>query len=184
MSSAEAFLSRLIRALERAGVPHMLAGSFASGIHGVPRSTRDVDLIIDPTVATLDRFLAVLGGEEFYVNPSVARDELAHRGQFNVIDIATSWKADLIFRRNRPFDRVEFERRAPEKLLGVTVFVASPEDTVLAKLEWAKLGGGDQQLRDVHGIIQVQGEMLDRAYIDSWLDDLGIRDLWELVLRG
>lgn len=180
MIDPAAFLSSLISSLEQARVPHMLAGSFASSMHGVPRATRDIDLIIDPTIETLNNLLALLAREGFSLDPDTARSEF-RRGQFNVIDAATGWKADLIYRKRRPFDRVEFERRAPETLLGVTVFVATPEDTVLAKLEWAKLGGGDVQLRDVHGILQVQGDALDRTYIESWLDELGVRELWELV---
>ena len=88
---------------------------------------------------------------------------------------------DLHFHRSRSSDRVEFERRVPGVLLGVAVFVATAEDTVLAKLEWAKLGQSEQQLRDVQGIIAVLRERLDRAYIESWLDALGVRDLWGRV---
>ncbi len=184
MKDAEAFLSRVISALERAGVPHMLVGSFASGIHGVPRSTLDIDLIIDPSVEALDRLLAILADEEFYVDPEVARDELSRRGQFNIIDSSVGWKADCIYRKSRPFSFAEFARRTPITLQGIALFIASAEDTLLAKLEWAKLGHSEQQLSDVRGIVEAQRESLDRAYIESWLDDLGVRDLWELVLRG
>ena len=184
MIDPAAFLSSLISALKLAHVPHMLAGSFASSMHGVPRATGDIDLIIDPTTRTLDNLLALLAREGFYLDPDTARSEFRRRGQFNVIDATSAWKADLIYRKGRAFSRAEFQRRAPETLLGVTLFIASAEDTILAKLEWAKSGGGEQQLRDVQGIIEAQGETLDRTYISSWLDDLGVRALWEQVLRG
>lgn len=173
------FLSRLVAALEQAGVSHMLAGSFASSVHGAPRATRDIDIVIDPTIESLDRLLALLTDADLYVDPSVARDELRRRGQFNAIDRSTAWKADLIYRKARPFSRAEFERRTPLTLLGVRVFVATAEDTILAKLEWAKLGQSEQQLRDVGDIIEAQADALDRAYIESWLDNLGVRELWE-----
>lgn len=181
--AAAAFLARLIAVLDRAGVPHMLVGSFASSIHGVARYTRDVDLVINPTAESLDRLLELLAGQEVYVDPEVARHEFHRCGQFNVIDSSTFWKADLIFHKPRPFDRAEFERRAPMTLLGVSVLVATPEDTVLAKLEWAKLGQSEQQLRDVRGIIDVQGEALDRRYIERWVDPLGVREPWDLLLK-
>ena len=94
-SEAGPFLGRLIGALDQAGVPHMLAGSFASSVHGAPRTTRDIDLVIAPTLESLERLLTLLAGEDFYFDVSVAREEFARRGQFNVIDSATAWKAML-----------------------------------------------------------------------------------------
>lgn len=176
-----AFLARIVAALDSANVPHMIAGSFASGIHGTPRSTHDLDIVIDPTFDSLDRFLAALKGDDVYLDADVARSEFERRSQFNVIDTGTFWKADLIFRKARPFSRSELDRRVPAKVLGVDVFVATAEDTILAKLEWAKLGESERQLRDVRGIIDVKAESLDRAYIERWLDDLGVRELWQKV---
>lgn len=161
----------------------MLAGSFASGIHGAPRSTQDIDVVIDPTFESLDRLLAALASDDQYIDPEAAREEFKRRGQFNVIDLATAWKADLIFRKARPFSRSELDRRLPMKVLGVDAFVATAEDTVLAKLEWAKLGESERQLRDVQGIVDVKGESLDLPYINRWLDDLGVRELWEHLQR-
>lgn len=179
MSEPSRFLGRIVAALDSAGIPHMLAGSFASGIHGTPRSTQDIDLVIDPTFESLDRFLAAMKGDDVYLDPDVARGEFERRSQFNVIDTVTFWKADLIFRKARPFSRSELDRRVPAKVLGVEVFVATAEDTILAKLEWAKLGESERQLRDVKGIVDVKAESLDRAHIERWLDDLGVRELWQ-----
>jgi len=181
-SEAGPFLGRLIGALDQAGVPHMLAGSFASSVHGAPRTTRDIDLVIAPTLESLERLLTLLAGEDFYFDVSVAREEFARRGQFNVIDSATAWKADLIFRRARAFSRAEFERRTPVTVLGVGLFVATAEDTILAKLEWANMSQSEQQLRDIREVVETQAEALDRSHIDSWLDELGVRDLWETTI--
>lgn len=111
----------------------MLAGWFASSMHDAPRATRDIDLVIDATSESLDRLLALLAGEDLYVSAEVARDEFQRRGQFNVIDLSTAWKADLIYRKARAFSRAEFERRTPVVLLGVRVFVATAEDTIPAR---------------------------------------------------
>lgn len=159
----------------------MLAGSFASSLHGIPRATRDLDIVIDATPASLDRLLGILADQKVYVAPDAAREELRRGGQFNVVDQETAWKADLIFRKDRPFSRIEFERRTSAMLLGYPVSVATAEDTVLAKLEWAKLGHSEQQLADVRGILEVSND-LDRAYIERWVDVLGVRSLWELAL--
>lgn len=182
MSDASDFLTHLATALGRAGVPYMLAGSFASSLHGAPRSTQDIDVVIDPTFDSLDRLLVELARPDTYFDMDVARDELKRRGQFNVIDSSTGWKADLIFRRARPFSVAEMARRLPMQILGVPAFVATPEDTVLAKLEWASLGASERQLEDVRRVVEVKGDALDRAYIEQWLDPLDVRALWDRVV--
>jgi hypothetical protein len=184
VSEAARLLDRIVRALDAAAVPHMLAGSYASGMHGMPRSTQDIDIVIDPTFDSLEKFLHALKGDDVYFDPDVAREEFKRRSQFNVVDNATFWKADLIFRKARSFSQSELDRRIRATVLGVNVFVASAEDTVLAKLEWAKLGESERQLRDVRGILDVKGALLDTAYIERWLDDLGVRDLWNRVQTG
>jgi len=181
VSGAERFLARVVGALNSAGVPYMLAGSFASSLHGAPRATQDIDLVADPTFDSLGRFLGALSGDDVYFDAEVARDELKRRGQFNVIDGSTAWKVDVIFRKGRPFSREEMSRRVAATVLGVDVFVATAEDTVLAKLEWAKLGESERQLRDVRAMLETKGASLDVAYVERWLDELGIRELWERV---
>lgn len=84
---------------------------------------------------------------------------------------------------NRPYSVEEFRRRKPERILGVDVFVATPEDTVLTKLEWAAMSGSERQLRDVTGILDVKREDLDRAYIERWAQELDVLDAWRRLNR-
>jgi len=113
------------------------------------------------------------------VDLTVAREALRARRQFNVIDAASAFKVDLIVRKNRPFSFEEFARRQPAELAGIPVALATAEDTILSKLEWAKQGGGsERQLGDVAGIIDVKGSELDREYIHRWAAALGVLDLW------
>ena len=91
----------------------------------------------------------------------------------------SGWKADLILRKERPFSRAEFERRQPADIAGVPVYVATAEDTIVAKLEWARAGESERQLRDVIGILEVSGERLDRDYIARWIAELGLHALWD-----
>jgi TldD protein len=127
----------------------MVTGSFASTAHGLPRATQDLDIVIDPTGKSLDALLSVLTSEVYYVDVDVARDAFRNHGMFNVIDHATGWKIDFILRKDRSFSEQEFKRRRSTNLLGVEVFMASAEDTIIAKLEWAGSGESDRQLRDV-----------------------------------
>lgn len=172
------FLGRLTAKLTDAQVPYMVVGSFASSFHGVPRSSRDLDLVIDPRPDSLNRFLDRLSADEYYADRDTALDALDRRSQFNVIDMATAWKADLMIRRARPFSIEEMRRRVDGELSGARVFIASPEDTLISKLEWVKAGAGDLQMRDAAGILEVNGDRLDRQYIERWVADLGLEDLW------
>lgn len=89
---------------------------------------------------------------------------------------------DFIFRKNRPFSREEFARRLELTLLGVRVFVASPEDTVVAKLEWSRqAGGSERQRRDIAGILATLGSALDREYVERWVRDLGLSEEWHVA---
>lgn len=173
-------LEQLRDMLARSEVPFMVAGSFASTVHGIPRTTHDLDIVIDPPDRdALVRLLDALAPERFYFDREAAFDALARRSMFNVIDIASAWKIDFILRKNRPFSRSEFGRRSPSELLGVRVDVATAEDTVIAKLEWSKTSGGsERQRRDVAGILATTGDLLDRAYIERWVDALDLVDEW------
>jgi hypothetical protein len=86
---------------------------------------------------------------------------------------------DFIIHKDRPFSRDEFARRMKVSLLDVPVFVASPEDTIVAKLEWSlRSAGSERQRRDVAGIIATLGNQLDRAYIERWVRELDLADEW------
>ena len=170
-------LGKVVGHLGAAGIRYMLAGSFASTIHGQARATRDVDLVIDPTQASLEAFLARLDGS-VYVDRGSAREALRRRDMFNLIDLESGWKIDLIVRKDRAFSREELARCLPAVVDGVTVQVATPEDTVLSKLEWSTITRQERQLEDVRGILEVQGTALDRAYVERWARALGVSDLW------
>lgn len=182
MSGLATALRTIVGWFHDADVPFMVAGSFASTFHGHPRATQDVDIVVDPTRDALLRFLASLPAERTYVDHESALDAFKQRDMFNVIDTETGWKLDLIFRKDRAFSRAEFGRRSSVEWSGVSLFVAAPEDVILSKLEWAKLSGGsERQMRDVAGVFEMQHGQLDYAYIESWLDVLAVRTLWDQV---
>lgn len=176
-------LETIVTALEAAGIPHMVVGSFASTFHGEPRTTQDLDLVIDPNGPQLEQLLAALDSERFYVDPDVARDALRRRTMFNVIEIATAWKLDLVIRKARPFSIEEMGRREAVTILGIAVKIATAEDVIVSKLEWSKASGSDRQLEDVAGILRVRDERLDRAYVERWVDDLQLEGQWQRALE-
>lgn len=176
-------LARIVRELERAGIAHMLAGSFASTYHGDPRTTADIDLVIDPDRAALERFLAQADPNTLYVSREAALEAWRLRGQFNVVLLDSGWKVDLILKKQRTFSEQEFARRQRAQIAGVRVFVATAEDTIIAKLEWAKAGQSERQIRDVVGVLQMRAGNLDLAYIERWVHELGLAESWERAKR-
>ena len=172
----EGALGKLVMSLNRAGVPHMIAGSFASTFHGLSRTTVDIDVVIDPNPSSLSFLLNLLAEQGFYVSEANARAAFRLRTQFNVIHMAHVWKVDLIIRKERPFSYTEFNRREAATILEVDTFVASAEDTILAKLEWSKESDSERQRRDIEGIIQIKGHGLDRGYLERWSKELGVSD--------
>lgn len=174
------FLAAIVARLDDAGIPHMVAGSVASSHHGEPRSTQDIDLVIDPSADQLAHFVDGLDPARFYASNALVA--LANRSMFNVIEPSTGFKADLILRKDRPFSTSEFRRRQPVVILGVRTAVATVEDTMLAKLEWSDAGKSDRQLHDVAAMIRVHGDALDLGYLRRWASDLNVRVLLEAAL--
>ncbi len=183
MAAAD-FFGRMVARLEDADIPYMLTGSFASAYHGRPRATQDIDFVIAPSPDQLRALIRSLPPSEYYADEAAALEAHRQESQFNVIDMSTGWKIDFICRKSRPFSRTEFDRRVRANLEGLSLYVATAEDVLLAKLEWAKLGGSRRQIEDVTGLLEVRGAELDLAYIQGWVAVLGLTAEWEEAQRG
>jgi hypothetical protein len=175
-------LALVVQALDAVGIPHMVAGSVASTHHSQPRTTQDIDLVIEADVAQLTRFVQQFDPDRYYVSDPLAA--VRGSGQFNLLDPASGWKVDLILRRDRPFSRSEFHRRQSVEILGVRTAVATAEDTILAKLEWSRLGESERQRRDVASILSSQLPDLDLSYLRHWAAELGLGDDLEVALSA
>lgn len=175
----EAVLGRLVDLLDEAGLAYMLVGSFASSMHGEPRSTQDIDVVVAPDEAALSRFLQLLPENEYYVDEQTALRAVRARSMFNIIEMASVWKVDVILQKRGAHAEEAFERRVQGRVGEVELWVESAEDTIISKLRWARKGGGsERQLRDVAGIRKLMGPQLDLAYVERWVEELKLADLW------
>lgn len=174
--------------LEQIGVPYFIAGSAASSIYGLPRATQDVDFVASLEPEHVPFLVAKLEGE-FYVDETAVREAVAKENSFNIIRWATMDKVDVFVRRLEGFTRSEFERRQPVTIKvreqNVTLYVASAEDTLLYKLLRIKKGGevSERQWADIVGILKVQDNKLDWAYLTKWASEFGILDLLHRAAR-
>ena len=117
-----------------------------------------------------------------YIDRPASNAEVSPGQMFNVIDLVGGWKVGLVIRKDRPFSEIEFSRRRPTEVFGSRVMVASAEDVLLAKLEWAASSGSTRQVDDARGIVRVQGDRLDLDHLQFWADQLGVRAALDEVL--
>ena len=102
---------------------------------------------------------------------------------FNVVDKTTGWKIDLIMRRSRAYSAEEFGRRRSAQVQGIPLFIASAEDVVISKLEWATLGESQRQLEDVASVLRMRWDSLDHIYLQKWIAGLGLQTSWNEAQR-
>lgn len=179
-------VAELARVLDGLGIRYVVGGSVASSLYGVPRATQDVDLVADVQLSHVGPLTAALVGS-FYIDAEMIRDAIKHRSSFNVVHLATMFKADIFIMKGDSWSREEMTRARTEEVdvaeNKVAIRFASPEDTLLHKLVWYKLGSqvSDRQWGDILGVLNVQGDALDQEYLDRWAPLL---DVSSLLLRA
>jgi hypothetical protein len=176
-------LNRVTSALDMHHVPYMLTGSLASSLYGIPRATNDIDIVIAPAREQLLSLVQMLRRVGLTVADESAIVAFRNRSQFNVVDFSRGLKVDLIIRKDRDFSVTEFERRNTVEVEGMRLTLATPEDVLIAKLEWSKMGDSERQIVDAAGILKTQGQALNIAYIEKWVEALGLQDQWNAA-RG
>ncbi|TRZ89227.1 hypothetical protein D4R89_06395 [bacterium] len=177
----------VIDALDALGVPYLIGGSLASAVHGVLRATLDTDLVADLRLEHAEPLARALGGT-FYVDAESIREAVLHQRSFNVIHLETMFKVDVFVVKKWPFHHSQMERRLAQVIAtdpDRTAYVATAEDTILAKLEWYRAGGdvSERQWRDVLGVMKVQADRLDLAYLRKWAAQLDVSDLLERAIK-
>ena len=177
-------LRRISSQLDLSGIAYMLVGSVASSRYGRPRSTQDIDIVIEASAEQLHALVQRLASNDYYVDLDTALEAHRRGSLFNVIDQKTGWKIDLIIRPDRSYNQEAFVRRQLLDVDGISVYVSSVEDVIIAKLEWAKLGRSQRQLEDVISILKLKGPTLDESYLEKWISRLDLRDEWTTARTG
>jgi hypothetical protein len=177
-------------ALEGLKIPYVIGGSFASIAHGIPRATNDSDLVVGLRPDQGDLITALVGCLEgaFLVSRESALDALAHQASFNAIHLDSLFKVDIFLPRLRLFEQARLAR-GRRYALGQdparTAVISSPEDTVLAKLEWYRMGNeiSEKQWSDIQGVLKLQGASMDHGYLRQWARTLNVADLLSRSMR-
>ena len=182
--SQQELLKKVIEVLDRSRIPYMITGSMVSSLQGEPRSTHDIDMVIAIQKSAAETLVKAFPPPDFYLDESSILDAIIRQGMFNLLEVTTGDKVDFWILTDTPFDQSRFSRKVQEECMGVQLQVSSPEDTILAKLRWAKLSGGsEKQFIDALRVYEVQHEKLDIRYIERWAKDLEIKSLWKRLLE-
>jgi len=176
--SQQELLKLVVQTLDSASVEYMLTGSVVSSLQGEPRSTHDIDIVVAIKRPSAKKLVAAFPAPRYHLTKESILDAISHHGMFNLLDTDTGDKVDFWMLTNEPFDLSRFERRRTEEILGLKLTVSSPEDTILAKLRWAKRSGGsEKQFSDALHVYEVQYGNLDLEYLRRWAKALGIAPL-------
>ena len=170
-----------VHPLNRLGVAYMVTGSAASMAYGVPRVTLDIDMVIELTATQKELLPGAFPPEEFYCPPCEVigiETERASRGHFNIIHMETGFKADLYPVGGDPLHRWAMERRRRVEMFGETVMLAPPEYVIVRKLEYFNEGGSDKHLRDIRGMLDVSGELIDRVGLETMVSRRNLTAEW------
>ena len=180
MQEPEDTLQMLLQGLDRLAICYMLCGSIASSVHGIWRATNDVDIVVQLASERIDEFVAEFA-RDFYVDKDQIAHALLERRVFNVVHLNGAYKFDLFPLTDDRFQQQQFVRGRAD---GVKVPVATSEDVILSKLVWYQKPGqlSDQHWQDILGVVAVQSESLDRAYLREWAGRLGVENLLEAAL--
>jgi len=171
-------LARVVSALEELHAPYMVTGAIASSIQGAPRLTHDIDIVVVLEESDLEHLAGLFPTDEFYLDRGSAVCAVKDGSSFNLIDTHEGSKVDFWMLTDEPFDRSRFARRRVEEVLGMRLVVSSPEDTILQKLNWAKLAGGsEKQFMDALRVYEVQSGKLDIGYLEHWAGELEVEPL-------
>lgn len=172
---------------EKLNIPYFIGGSLASTIYGMVRTTQNIDMVVDMHTIHVQPFITALQSD-FFLDEEMIFSSIQEKSSFNIIHRTTMFKVDVFIQNKDPFQQSEITRAQKQIILmepEISAFFASPEDTILAKLEWFHRGGevSERQWRDVVGILKVRADSLDLEYLRKWANELNIIEFLEKALR-
>lgn len=172
-------LAPFLEPLERLALPYCITGSVAASVYGEPRLTADIDIVLLLHPANIAALRAAFPDSAYYVPP----DETLHlelarssRGMFNLIHLASQFKADIYLAARDPLHAWALAHRRRIDLEGGGAWIAPPEYVILRKLEFLREGGSDKHVRDIRFILAATP--IDRAFLETEISRLGVGEQW------
>jgi hypothetical protein len=177
-------LCHVCKILEGLELPYLVTGSQATIAFGEPRFTNDIDVVVALTPERLDSFIKCFPDDEFYLSRAAASDAIARRSMFNIIHPSSGLKIDVIIPGTTAYEQSRFDRSRKVQIApDFAAIFASPEDVIIKKLQFYKIGNSDRHLRDIAGVLKVSGDVIDRDYVSTYAAQFGVSDIWQRVLN-
>jgi hypothetical protein len=168
---------------ERMGIRYLTVGSLATTAFGQPRFTNDIDLVLDLHAEQIDEFCRAFAAPEYYLSQAAVQTAVAQKSQFNIIHTTAGLKVDCFIPDDSPWFAARLLRAVRKRVRpDFEAVFASPEDVILKKLEYFRIGESEKHLQDIEGVLGVCGDQIDREYIARWSQTLGLTEIWQLVL--
>ena len=176
-------LNHLLRVLNDCHIDYMVTGSIVSSLQGEPRATHDVDIVVNIKEPSIPALIKAFPPDRYYLSVTSIKEAIEYKSMFNLLDTNEGDKIDFWILTDEPFDKSRFERKYEENVFGFTMKISKPEDTILAKLKWAMLSGGsEKQFTDALRVYEVQYGILDLSYLQIWVNNLQVNELWNRLL--
>jgi nucleotidyltransferase AbiEii toxin of type IV toxin-antitoxin system len=178
-------ITLFVRPLNQLRIPYMITGGVASVVYGEPRFTRDIDLVIELRPQDARRFAAAWPAAEFYVPPLEVIEEESGRaahGHFNVIHHQTAMRADIYLPGSDALNAWAFEHTVARRVDEDEIILAPIEAVILSKLRYYQMSKSDRHLRDIHRMLRISGDLVDRPELERWAARLGVEDEWRQAL--
>ena len=172
-----------LRRLNRTGITYYLTGSMASNYWGIPRTTHDLDFVVQMPMSSVPLIVQAFSGD-FYIEETAVRAVYEPPHQFNAVDTRSALKVDFWLARPDPFDQEMLRRRERVTLFGEAAWISTAEDVILHKLLWNRISPSDRQLGDAAGIVAVQAEALDKNYLRQWAAQLSVTHDLDRLLKN
>jgi hypothetical protein len=175
----------IIEVFESLGIRYYLSGSIACSVYGLPRGAQDIDVVADIQTEHVSALVKHLQGA-YTINAQTLRDAIAQRNAFSLLHLSSLVKVDVMLPRGTPFDSLVSQRARQLSLIEgyQPIWIASPEDVVLMRLEWYRDCGAtaDDQWNDILGVLKVQAPTLDLTYLRHVAQTLNDSGLLEQAL--
>jgi len=182
--SQQELLKLVVERLNKLKIEYFITGSWSSSLLGEPRSTHDLDLVVQLDQNHIKFIVESFREDRFYLSDVAVAEAFRNRSMFNLLDMNSGDKVDFWILTDSAWDRERFHRRDRLEVFGTIVSVATAEDTILAKLRWSQLSGGsEKQMQDARGVYEVQGLRLDLKYIEHWVQELGLAAEWQFLTQ-
>lgn len=178
-------LKETVSVLKRENIPFMIVGSFVSSLYGEPRSTQDIDLVIQLEKKHIPILLSSFQPPKYYLDEELILMAMESKKMFNLLDTEEGDKIDFYIIKNEAYEKEKFSRKVNRMFLEEELPMLSAEDLIISKLIWCiQSGRSERQLRDAAGVYRVQKNFLDLQYMERKIKELNLTDLYNEVKKG